>query len=79
MPKNSNPFARAMEDVSNTIRTAKKRAEKSPQLPFDQQNLSKPEYIQFRWENMSKQERTQYIKDNGVEATLKNLEGKRSS
>ena len=79
MPKNESPFALAMEQVSNTIRTAKKDSEKAPQLRFDQEQLAKPEYLQYRWDGMSKTERTQYIQENGVESTLKNLEGKRPS
>jgi hypothetical protein len=77
MPKNESPFALAMEQVSNTIRTAKKDSEKSPQLRFDQEQLAKPEYLQYRWDGMSKTERTQYIQENGVESTMKNLEGRR--
>jgi len=77
MPRNNSPFALAMEQVSNTIRTAKKDSEKAPQLRFDQEQLSKPEYLQYRWDGMSKLERTQYVQQNGIEATLKHLEGKR--
>jgi hypothetical protein len=50
---------------------------KAPTLRFDQETLSKPEYLKSRWDGMSKAERTAYIQENGVEGTLKNLEGKR--
>jgi hypothetical protein len=78
MARNSSPFARALESVSNTIRARKKESEKAPQLQFNEEKLSKPEYLKFRWDGMSKEERMQHIQKNGVESTLKNLEGKRS-
>jgi hypothetical protein len=73
MPKNSSPFSRAMEEVSNTIRARKKEAESAPQLRFDEQTLSKPEYLKSRWPGMSKLERMKYIEENGVDSTMKNL------
>jgi hypothetical protein len=77
MPRNESPFALAMEAVSQTIREKKKAVGKAPTLRFDQETLSKPEYLKSRWDGMSKAERTAYIQENGVEETLKSLGDKR--
>lgn len=75
MPTNESPMAQAMKITTDNIRSRKVSSKDSDQLLFNQEELTKPQYLAGRWETMSKDERKQYIDTNGAAETMKQLRG----
>ena len=73
MPRNTNVFAEALREVGDEIRRRKTSTSSTPKLPFDKE-LIRSDQLSTRWPGMTAEERQSYIAENGLEATIKNLQ-----
>jgi len=72
-----NEFTDAILSVKEEISVLRKIARKADPIPFMQERVSKRQYVRDRFERMSQEQRRQYIEENGPEAMLQAIGGKK--
>ncbi len=76
MPKN--PLQEVVDDVVSEVRELRKDAKKTHTIPFGSETVT-PEQARIRLEKMPPKQRGEFIKQVGLEETLKLLRGKNGS
>ena len=72
LPGKRSEFTEVVLGLKDEIKGVRHKAEKSPGIPFMQESLSKRD-SKNRVQAMSPQEREKFIKDNGIDETIRIL------